>query len=156
VLAYGFTENRQLAAKIDRNSVILGRDPHIPDRLCIMVLYMSFYGFSKFSNFHSKSISAYSFTKNRQFAVKNDWNSVFISRDPSYSPSVIHKCSVYEFSKFSIFSQNPYMLAYGFKVNHQFAAKTDRNSIFFRCDLYIPDQLYTMVMYMSFYGFLKF
>jgi hypothetical protein len=45
VLAYGFTENHQFMAKTDRNSVFLGRDPHILDRLYIMISYMSFYGF---------------------------------------------------------------------------------------------------------------
>jgi len=45
VLAFGFTEKRQFVAKTDRNSVFLGRDIHIPDRLYIMVLYINFYGF---------------------------------------------------------------------------------------------------------------
>jgi hypothetical protein len=45
VLAYGISENRQFAAKTDRNSIFLGRDPHIPDRLYIVVSYMSFYWF---------------------------------------------------------------------------------------------------------------
>jgi hypothetical protein len=31
VSTYGFTEDDQLAAKPDQNSVFLGRDPHIPD-----------------------------------------------------------------------------------------------------------------------------
>jgi hypothetical protein len=31
-LAYGFTENSQFVAKMDRNSVFLGCDSHIPDR----------------------------------------------------------------------------------------------------------------------------
>jgi hypothetical protein len=31
VLAYGFTKNSQFAAKTDRNSIFLCRDPHIPD-----------------------------------------------------------------------------------------------------------------------------
>jgi hypothetical protein len=44
-LAYGSSENGQFGAKIDRNSVFLGRDPHIADQLYIMVLYMNFYGF---------------------------------------------------------------------------------------------------------------
>jgi hypothetical protein len=55
-LAYGFTENSWFAVKTDRNSVFHGPDPHITDWLYIMVMYMSFYGFSKFSNFCSKSI----------------------------------------------------------------------------------------------------
>jgi hypothetical protein len=45
VLAFGFTEKRQFVAKTDQNSVFLGRDPRIPDRLYIMVLYIRFYGF---------------------------------------------------------------------------------------------------------------
>jgi hypothetical protein len=45
VLAYGFTENRQLAAKTDQNSVFPGCDHHILDRLYLMVSYMSFYRF---------------------------------------------------------------------------------------------------------------
>jgi hypothetical protein len=45
VLAYGFTENRQFRSVTDRNSVFLGRDPHIVDWLSIMVPYMIFYGF---------------------------------------------------------------------------------------------------------------
>jgi hypothetical protein len=31
VLAYGFTENSQFAAKMDKNSVFIGHDSHIPD-----------------------------------------------------------------------------------------------------------------------------
>jgi hypothetical protein len=45
VLAFGFAEKRQFVAKTDRNSVFLGRDTHILDRLYILVLYISFYGF---------------------------------------------------------------------------------------------------------------
>jgi hypothetical protein len=44
-LAYGFSENRQILEKTDRNSIILGRKPYILDRLYIMTLHMSFYGF---------------------------------------------------------------------------------------------------------------
>jgi hypothetical protein len=45
VLAYGFTENRQFVAKTDQNSIFLYPNPHILDRLYIMVMYISFYGF---------------------------------------------------------------------------------------------------------------
>jgi hypothetical protein len=45
LLAYGFTENHQFAEKADRNSVFISHDPHIRDRLYLMVLYMSFYVF---------------------------------------------------------------------------------------------------------------
>jgi hypothetical protein len=51
-----FTENRQFRAKTDRNSVFLGRCPHIVNRLYIMVPYMSFYRFWTNSNFRSKSV----------------------------------------------------------------------------------------------------
>jgi hypothetical protein len=37
VLAYVLTVNSQFVAKIDQNSVFLGRDPHILDQLCLMV-----------------------------------------------------------------------------------------------------------------------
>jgi hypothetical protein len=64
-LAYGFSENQQFAAKTDRNSIFLSRDPHISDRLYIMVLYMSFSEFSKILNFCSESkVLAYGFGEN--------------------------------------------------------------------------------------------
>jgi hypothetical protein len=47
-VAYGFTKNHQIVVKIVRNSVILGPNPHILDRLYILVSYMSFFGFSIF------------------------------------------------------------------------------------------------------------
>jgi hypothetical protein len=56
VLAHSFTKNHQFVKKTDQNSVFHGPDPYILDWLYIMILYMSFYGFSKFSNFRSKSI----------------------------------------------------------------------------------------------------
>jgi hypothetical protein len=92
VLAYGFTENCQFAAKTDRNSVFCGCDPHFLDRIYLMSRYMSFYRFSKNQNF----------------------------------------------------SQNPYVLAYGFTENHQFKAKIDRNCVFLSRDPHILDQLYLM------------
>jgi hypothetical protein len=52
-----FTENHLFGAKIDQNSVFLGYDPHIVDRLYIMIPYMSFYEFWKNSNFRSKSVA---------------------------------------------------------------------------------------------------
>jgi hypothetical protein len=45
VLAHGFTENCQFGTKTDRNSVFLGRDPRIANRLSIMVPYMNLYVF---------------------------------------------------------------------------------------------------------------
>jgi hypothetical protein len=55
-LAYGFSENGQFGAKTDRNSVFLGCDPQITDRLYITVPYMSFARFWKKSKFCSKSV----------------------------------------------------------------------------------------------------
>jgi hypothetical protein len=45
VLAYGFSKNSQFVAKINRSFIFIGRDPHILNRLYIIVLYMSFYVF---------------------------------------------------------------------------------------------------------------
>jgi hypothetical protein len=47
------------------------------------------------------------------------------------------------------------VLDYDFTKNSQFAAKTDRNSVFLWCDPHILDREYLMVPYMSFYRFLK-
>ncbi|WP_428028741.1 hypothetical protein [Arcobacter sp.] len=57
--------------------------------------------------------------------------------------------------KIQIFAQNTYVLAYGFNENRQFAAKTDRNSIFLGQESHILDQLYIMVYYTGFYRFKK-
>jgi hypothetical protein len=57
------------------------------------------------------------------------------------------------FQNFEIIAQSPKLLAYGFTVNRQLPAKTDRNSVFHSRDPHIPDWLYIMVPYMSFYGF---
>jgi hypothetical protein len=56
VLAYCLSKNHEFVAKSDRNSVFLSRDLRFPDQLYIMATYMSFYGFSNFSNFCSKSV----------------------------------------------------------------------------------------------------
>jgi hypothetical protein len=98
VLDYGFTENRQFAAKTDRNSVFLGPDTHISDRLYLMVLYMSFYRFSKISNFQSKSICVTLwFSWKSTFCDKN-WPKLCISWSrPPYSRLVILNGPVYEF-----------------------------------------------------------
>jgi hypothetical protein len=47
VLAFGFTEKRQFAAKTDRNSVFLGRKADIIDRLHIVIPFVSFYSLKK-------------------------------------------------------------------------------------------------------------
>jgi hypothetical protein len=87
-------------------------------------------------------VLAYGFTKNHLFAAKTDQNSVFLGRDlhilnQKYIkvPYVIFN----EFYFFKIFTQNPYVLAYGFTENHHFVAKTDLNYIFFGRDPHILD-----------------
>jgi hypothetical protein len=45
VLADGFTKNHLFGAKTDRNSVFLGCDPRIVNRLSIMVPHFNFYRF---------------------------------------------------------------------------------------------------------------
>jgi hypothetical protein len=109
VLAYGFTINSQFAAKTDKNLVFLGCGPNIPHLLYIMVPYMSFRGFSIYSNFRSKSIGAYGFTINRHFATKNDQNFIFLSHDPHIRDRLyimVPYMSFYRFSKFSKFHSN--------------------------------------------------
>jgi hypothetical protein len=59
------------------------------------------------------------------------------------------------FKKIQIFTQNPYMLAYGFTKNHQLAIKTDQNFIFRGRGPHILKRLYIMVSYMIFYEFEK-
>jgi hypothetical protein len=55
---------------------------------------------------------------------------------------------------FKIFTQNPYMLDYCFtEKKTQFMAKTDWNSVFLDHVAHMPDRLYIIVSYMSFYGF---
>jgi hypothetical protein len=45
MFSYDFTANHLFGAKVDWNSVFLGRDPYIMDRLYITIPYISFYGF---------------------------------------------------------------------------------------------------------------
>jgi hypothetical protein len=52
-------------------------------------------------------------------------------------------------------AQNSKVLPFGFTEKHQFATKTDWNSIFFGCDSHILDRLYIIAMYRSFYVFQK-
>jgi hypothetical protein len=60
------------------------------------------------------------------------------------------------FKNFHIFAQNPRVLGFGFTENHQFGAKTDRNTIFLGRDPNILDMLNIMVLRLSFYRFSKF
>jgi hypothetical protein len=110
MLSNDFTENHLFEAKIDWNYIFLGHDPHIMDCLYITVPYMSFYGFQKNLNFHSKSIRvSLRFYWNRDFGGKN-WSKLYISWSwPPYNGSVmVPYMYFYIFWKFQIFAQNPY------------------------------------------------
>jgi hypothetical protein len=98
VLAYGFTENCQFGAKIDRNSVFLGRDPRIANRLSITVPSMNLYVFKKIHIFgQNLTVLAYGITENSQFGAKTDQNSAFHGREPPYCESVIYNGPVFQF-----------------------------------------------------------
>jgi hypothetical protein len=84
VLAYSFTENRQFPAKIHQNSIFHSPDPHISDRIYLMVMYMSFYGFSKkikISLINSIGVTLQFYQKS-SVCGKTDRNSIFDGCDP--------------------------------------------------------------------------
>jgi hypothetical protein len=60
-------EKCKFTVKTDQNSAFFGRKAHIPDRIHVMMMYISFYGFLTNSNFSSKSkwVLAFGFTKKR-------------------------------------------------------------------------------------------
>jgi hypothetical protein len=159
VVAYDFTKNRQFGAKTDWNSVFIGRDPYIVDRLYIIALYIHFMDFKK-SNFCSKSIVvSLRFYRKSPVWGKN-WPTLCISWWwPPYRRSVIHNGHVTEFlgvlKEFKFLLKNSYVLAYGFTQNRHFWAKTDRNSIILGRDPHIADHLYITYPYMIFKGFKK-
>jgi hypothetical protein len=83
VLAYGFTENSKFGAKTDRNSVFLGRDTRIANRLFITVRISIFTGFENFHIFaRNPWVLEYGSTENCQFGAKTDRNSIFLVHDP--------------------------------------------------------------------------
>jgi hypothetical protein len=98
VLACGFTENCQFGAKTDRNSVFLGRDTRIANRLSITVPYFNFYGFQKISHFCSKSMGVIvRFYRKLPVCGKN-WQKHRISWSwPPYCESVIYNGPVSQF-----------------------------------------------------------
>jgi hypothetical protein len=118
VLAYGFSKNCQFGAKTDRNSVFLGRDRRITNRLSIMVPYFNFYGFWKIHiSARNPKVLAYGFTKNCHFGGKTDQNSVFLCRDPR----IVNRLSI----------KVPYFNFYGFwKISH-FCSKSKGVSLQF-------------------------
>jgi hypothetical protein len=72
VLAYGSTENCQFGVKTDQNSVFLGRDPRIANRLYITVPYFNFAGFENFHIFaRNPIVLAYGFTEKFPVQGKN-------------------------------------------------------------------------------------
>jgi hypothetical protein len=82
VLAFGFTEN----AFYGRNWPKLHIPclwPHILDRLYIMVMYISFYGFIKKIQILAQNpkVLAFAFTKKSRFLTKTDRNSIFHVQD---------------------------------------------------------------------------
>jgi hypothetical protein len=159
VLAYGCTENCQFGAKIDRNSVFLGRDPRIANRLSIVVPYLNFMGFKKFHIFAQNPwVLACGFTENCQFGAKIDRNSVFLGRDPRTAnllSIVVPYFNSYVFWKKLHFCLKSKGISLRFYENCQIGAKTDRNSVFLGRDTHIPNLLSITLPYFNFYGFWK-
>jgi hypothetical protein len=117
VLAYCFTENWQFGTKTDRNSVFLGRDPRIVNRLSITVSYFNFYGFWKISHFFSKSKGSLRFYRKLLVWGKN-WSKLRISWP---WPPYLNRSSI----------TVPYFNFYGFwKISH-FCSKSKGFSLRF-------------------------
>jgi hypothetical protein len=98
VLAYGFTKNGQFGAKTDQNSLFLGRNPRIANRLSIKVSYFNFYGFWNISHFCSKS-NGVSLRLYRKLPVSGqNWSKLHISWSrPPYCESVFYNGPVFQF-----------------------------------------------------------
>jgi hypothetical protein len=81
-----FYQKLPVWGKTDRNSIFLGREPRIANRLSITVPHFNFYGFWKISHFCSKSmgVSQRFYWKSPVWG-KTDWNSVFPGRDPHFA-----------------------------------------------------------------------
>jgi hypothetical protein len=58
----------------------------------------------------------------------------------------------YGFETKSNVAQNTKVLAFLFTEEHQFAAKTNWNSVFLGREANIPDPLHIIVLYINFYG----
>jgi hypothetical protein len=93
-----FYRNCQFGAKTNRNSIFLGRDPRIANRLSITVPYFNFYGFWKFSHFCSKSMGV-SLRFDQKLPVRGkNWSKLRISWSwPPYCESVIYNGPVFQF-----------------------------------------------------------
>ena len=82
----------------DRNSGFLFRDPHIANRIYIMVSYISFYGFLNNPIFHSKSIRVRSRFYRKSPVWDQNWPTLRISWSwHPYSESLIHHGPEYDF-----------------------------------------------------------
>jgi hypothetical protein len=159
VLVYGFNKNHKFGAKNDGYSSFLCRDPHIADRWYITVPNMSFYGFSKISNFSSKSIGVSIRFYRKWLVWDKNGPKLCISRSwPLYCESFIHNGLIYDFLwvlKKLNFRSKSIDVSLRFTKNRQFWAKTEQNSVFLGHDTHIADKLYITVSYMIFYGFSK-
>jgi hypothetical protein len=159
VLANGFTVICQFGAKTDQNSVFLGRDPGIANRLSITVPYFSFYGFWKISHFCSKSMGV-SLRFYRKWPVwgKTDRNSVFLGRDPHIANRLsitVRYFNFYGFWKISHFCPKSMGVSLRFYRKLPVWGKTDRNSVFLGRDPRTVNRLSITVPYLNFYGFWK-
>jgi len=114
-------------------------------------------GFKKLKILAQNSkVLAFGFTEKGNFVAKTDWDSVFLGRDthiPDWLYITVLYISFYRFKKIQILAQNPKVLAFGFTEKRKFVAKTFWNSVFLGHDPNIPDRLYIMLLYISFYGF---
>jgi hypothetical protein len=150
-LAHSLTEKLQFAAKIDRNSVFLGRKAQILNRLQIIVPYISFYEFKKFQILAQNA--KVQFYRKTSVYGKN-WPKLRISWSKhANSRSVTHNAPINKFlraKKFQISAQNPKGLAFSFNKKRQSAAKTDWNSVFLGRKVHISDRLRIIVPYISF------
>jgi hypothetical protein len=123
-----------LGAKTDWNSVFLGCEPCIVNRLSITVPYFHFYGFWKISHFCSKYKGvAYGFTENCQFRAKTDRNTVFLGRDPRIVNPLSIKVMFFNF--------------YWFWKNSHFCSKSKGVSLWFYRKLLVWGQKLTETPY---------
>jgi hypothetical protein len=120
VLAYGFTENCQFGVKTDRNSIFLGCDTRITNRLSITVPYFNFFGFWKISHFCSKS-KGVSLLFYRKLPVwGKNWSKLRISWS---WPRIVNRLSI----------TVPYFNFYGFwKYSHFFSKSKGVSLLFYR------------------------
>jgi hypothetical protein len=105
VLEYGSTENCQFGEKTNRNSIFLGHDPRIVNRLSIRSCISIFTGSEKFHIFaRNPNVLAYSFTENCQFGAKSDQNSIFLIHDPRIANLLSIADPYFNFHRFWKFS----------------------------------------------------